>query len=114
MDALLKDICSALLESDVNVKLVSQLRSRVRTKVKTALESGADKGKEANRRYIVQKARIFFLSTHLSDKTVQAVFDELVTLVDPGVEPFKPKKGQPNVIMAVGLQVLYLRLEILK
>lgn len=36
----------------------------------------------------------------------QAVFDELVHLVDPGVEPYKPKKGQPNIIMAVGLQVI--------
>jgi len=36
---------------------------------------------------------------------LQAVFDELVHLVDPGVEPYKPKKGQPNVIMLVGLQV---------
>lgn len=36
---------------------------------------------------------------------VQSVFDELVALVDPGVEPYKPKKGQTNVIMAVGLQV---------
>jgi hypothetical protein len=35
----------------------------------------------------------------------QAVFDELVHLVDPGVEPYKPKKGQANVLMAVGLQV---------
>ena len=35
----------------------------------------------------------------------KAVFDELVQLVDPGVEPYKPKKGHPNVIMAVGLQV---------
>lgn len=35
----------------------------------------------------------------------QAVFDELVHLVDPGGEPYKPKKGQPNVLMAVGLQV---------
>jgi signal recognition particle subunit SRP54 len=34
----------------------------------------------------------------------QAVFDELVALVDPGVEPYKPKKGTTNVIMAVGLQ----------
>ena len=33
------------------------------------------------------------------------MFDELVGLVDPGVEPYKPKKGHPNVIMAVGLQV---------
>jgi signal recognition particle subunit SRP54 len=28
-----------------------------------------------------------------------------VALVDPGVEPYKPKKGHANVIMAVGLQV---------
>lgn len=43
----------------------------------------------------------------------QAIFDELVLLVDPGVEPYKPKKGHPNVIMAVGLQVSFttLRLE---
>ena len=36
---------------------------------------------------------------------MQSVFDELVALVDPGVEPYKPKKGQTNVVMAVGLQV---------
>ena len=34
----------------------------------------------------------------------QAVFKELCNLVDPGVEPFKPKKGARNVIMFVGLQ----------
>ena len=27
--------------------------------------------------------------------------------MDPGVEPYKPKKGQSNVIMAVGLQVTF-------
>ncbi|CAL1704695.1 unnamed protein product [Somion occarium] len=88
LDALLKEVCAALLESDVNVKLVSSLRQKVKAKVKASLESGADKGKDANRKNIVQKA----------------IFDELVQLVDPGVEPYKPKKGQPNVIMAVGLQ----------
>ena len=30
--------------------------------------------------------------------------DELTRLVDPGVEPWKPKKGKSNVIMFVGLQ----------
>ena len=35
---------------------------------------------------------------------VQAVFDELVALVDPGVEPYKPTKGKVNVLMAVGIQ----------
>jgi signal recognition particle subunit SRP54 len=34
----------------------------------------------------------------------QTVFDELVQLVDPHNEPFKPKKGRSNVIMFVGLQ----------
>ena len=39
----------------MNVKLVAQLRQKVKTKVKAALEGGADKGKEQNRRYVVQK-----------------------------------------------------------
>src|SRR4051794_41140133 len=30
--------------------------------------------------------------------------DELVALVDPGVEPWKPRKNHPNVVMFVGLQ----------
>ncbi|KAI0256809.1 signal recognition particle protein [Lactifluus subvellereus] len=88
LDTLLKEVCAALLESDVNVKLVSQLRQKVRVKAKAAFESGGEKAKETNRKNIVQKA----------------VFDELVNLVDPGLEPYKPKKGYPNVIMAVGLQ----------
>ena len=55
LDALLKEVCSALLESDVNVKLVASLRSKVKSKVKASLEGGADKGKDANRKNIVQK-----------------------------------------------------------
>ena len=34
----------------------------------------------------------------------QAVFQELVKLVDPGVKPYVPVKGRANVIMMVGLQ----------
>ena len=34
----------------------------------------------------------------------QAVFQELVKLVDPGVKPHQPKKGKANIIMFVGLQ----------
>lgn len=44
---------------------------------------------------------------HLDVQLVQAVFDELVALVDPGEDarqPFTPKKGQTNVVMFVGLQ----------
>ena len=34
----------------------------------------------------------------------QAVFGELVKLVDPGVKSYVPVKGRSNVIMMVGLQ----------
>lgn len=107
LDATLKDICAALLESDVNVKLVSSLRQKVRAKVKASLD-GAEKVKDQNRRQLLQKVCIQRTNPITrSERAVQAVFDELVNLVDPGVEPYKPKKGQPNVIMAVGLQVRY-------
>jgi len=66
----------------------------------------ADKSKEANKKNVVQKVcYIDVLSASSYSYDDQAVFDELVSLVDPGVEPYKPKKGHPNVIMAVGLQV---------
>lgn len=42
--------------------------------------------------------------TNLRRIVEKSVFDELVNLLSPGVEPFKPKKGKPNVIMFVGLQ----------
>ncbi|KAI6150437.1 SRP54-type protein [Pisolithus tinctorius] len=87
LDTTLKEITAALLEADVNVKLVASLRQKVKIKVKAALDA-SDKSKDSNRKTLMQKV----------------VFDELVHLVDPGVEPYKPKKGQPNVIMAVGLQ----------
>lgn len=57
LDAILKEVCAALLESDVNVKLVSTLRQKVKAKVKASLEGGADKGKETNRKNVVQKVR---------------------------------------------------------
>lgn len=82
-DQILKEICSALLSSDVNVKLVQQLRNNIKKIVDMEkLEKGV------NKKRIIQKA----------------IFDELCSLVDPGVEPFQPKKGTQNVIMFVGLQ----------
>lgn len=96
LDAILKEICTALLESDVNVKLVSNLRTKVKTKVVPSL------GSDGNKKNIIQKA----------------VYDELVALVDPEKDalastaagaagpsqPWKPTKGKQNVIMFVGLQ----------
>lgn len=95
VEALLKELCSALLQSDVNVKLVASLRTRCRAAIKKNLEAAASESasgsglRESNKKQIVQKA----------------VFDELVSLVDPGTEPYQPKKGKVNVLMAVGIQV---------
>ncbi|MCJ1365902.1 Signal recognition particle [Acarospora aff. strigata] len=80
---MIKEICAALLEADVNVKLVGTLRKSIKQTVNfKELAPGI------NKKRLIQKA----------------VFDELVKLVDPHAEPFKPKKGKPNVIMFVGLQ----------
>lgn len=80
---MLKEICSALLSSDVNVKLVGHLRKSIKAAV-----NFSSLPPHTNKKRIIQKV----------------VFDQLVALVDPHAEPFKPKKGKPNVIMFVGLQ----------
>ena len=56
LDATLKEITAALLESDVNVKLVASLRTKVKAKVKLALEGNADKSKDnSNKKNMMQK-----------------------------------------------------------
>lgn len=83
LETLLKEIGNALLASDVNFKMVVELRKNIKDKVALAdLASGIDKKRVIR----------------------QAVFDELVRLVDPKKKPFRPIKGRPNVIMLVGLQ----------
>jgi signal recognition particle subunit SRP54 len=80
---MLKEICNALVASDVNIKLVFQLRESLKTRLK--LEEMAA---GINRRKSIRKA----------------VFDELCKLLDPGVAPWKPTKGKANIVMFVGLQ----------
>lgn len=80
---MLKEICAALLEADVNIRLVKQLRENVRSVIDFEEMAGG-----LNKRRMIQSA----------------VFKELVKLVDPGVKPHQPVKGKPNVIMFVGLQ----------
>lgn len=82
-EGMVKDICSALIESDVNIKLVAGVRKSIKAAV-----NFKDLAPGVNKKRLIQKA----------------VFDELVKLVDPHAEPFKPKKGKSNVIMFVGLQ----------
>lgn len=56
---MLKEITAALLETDVNVKLVASLRNKVKQKVKALLEQNAgDKSKETNRKHLIQKVTV--------------------------------------------------------
>lgn len=80
---MVKEICSALLSADVNVRLVQSLRKSIKAAVPFSSLPPA-----VNKKRLIQKT----------------VFDQLVALVDPHAEPFKPRKGRSNVIMFVGLQ----------
>ena len=82
-DGMIKEISNALVEADVNIKLVSTLRKTIKTTVKFH-----DLPTHANKKRIIQKA----------------VFDSLVDIVNPHQQPYNPKKGKSNVIMFVGLQ----------
>jgi signal recognition particle subunit SRP54 len=91
LKATLKDIAAALMRSDVNIKMVGRLRDNVTAKILPLLaegEDGAPAVAVANRARLVEKS----------------VVEELVRLLDPGREPYKLRKGRPNVIMFVGLQ----------
>ncbi|KAF7488368.1 Signal recognition particle 54 kDa protein [Sarcoptes scabiei] len=83
LESLLKEICTALIESDVNIILVKQLRENVRSVIDfDEMAAGLNK-----RRMIMM-----------------AVFKELCRLLDPGVKIWQPVKQKSNIIMFVGLQ----------
>jgi len=80
----LNEISRALIESDVNIKIVSTMKKNILLKVKLSEENPG-----VNRRRLIQKA----------------VTDELISILEPeDKEPYKMKKGQSNVVMFVGLQ----------
>ncbi|KAG5503413.1 hypothetical protein JKF63_05552 [Porcisia hertigi] len=80
---LLNEIAYALLEADVNVKIVKKLQVSIKAEL-TLTEEGAG----LNKRKILQNS----------------VFNGLKRILDPGVKPFLPVKGKQNVVMFVGLQ----------
>jgi len=84
VDSCLKEVAKALLEADVNVRYVSELRSSVRHKMKLdeALASGT------NRRRFIQKC----------------VCEDLTKLLTPDKKPLKLQRGKQHVVMFVGLQ----------
>ncbi|KRT79014.1 hypothetical protein AMK59_8359 [Oryctes borbonicus] len=83
LNGMLKEICAALIEADVNIRLVKKLRENVRAVIDFDEMAGG-----LNKRRLIQRA----------------VFKELVKLIDPAVKPYQPVKGKPNIIMFVGLQ----------
>lgn len=83
LDEVLKEIASALLQADVNVRYVSQLRANVKKRVLMESDAGG-----LNKRKLIQKS----------------VVEELVSLVSTDKKPYKLEKGKANVVMFVGLQ----------
>ncbi|VDM28477.1 unnamed protein product [Toxocara canis] len=83
LNAMLKEVCAALLEADVNIRLVKQLKDNVTKTLDFDEMAGG-----VNKRRLIQRC----------------VFTELMKLVDPGVKPFQPTKGKSNIFMFVGLQ----------
>jgi signal recognition particle subunit SRP54 len=87
LNGLLGDIARALIESDVNVKLVMQVRDNIKKKLAPLLsEQDQDK---LNVPKLVQTA----------------VVDELTALLTPTTKKaYAMRRGKPNIILFVGLQ----------
>ncbi|CAD6914405.1 unnamed protein product [Tilletia controversa] len=106
LDALLKSISTALLQSDVNVKLVARLRDEVRAAIRAQLQE--------------DKAAQNWTDVQKKNAVQRTIFEHLVKLVDPyshlpadqeRPQPFTPTKlsgsdkgAKTSVIMFVGLQ----------
>ena len=94
LNALLSEISRALIESDVNVKLVMTMRGNIQKKVGELVSNndGDNANANANVGRLVQRA----------------VVDELTAMLTPSGEgatkPHNMKRGKPNVILFVGLQ----------
>lgn len=78
----LKEITTALLQADINVKYVKKLRDNIILQFKMNEDQG----------------------TNLRKLIHGTVVKELTDMLDSQKKPYQPKKGKPNVIMFVGLQ----------
>nr|CCC95150.1 unnamed protein product [Trypanosoma congolense IL3000] len=79
----LNEVARALLQADVNIKIVKELQNNVRAEVAITAEAAG-----LNKRKMLQAA----------------VFNGIKKILDPGVKPFVPAKGKTNIVMFVGLQ----------
>ena len=80
---LLNEISRALMDADVSLTVIKEIRDNIKNIVSMEeLAAGTNKQK------IIQ----------------EAVFKELVRMINPEKEPYKLKRGKRNVVMFVGLQ----------
>ncbi|OIR58993.1 MAG: signal recognition particle subunit Srp54 [Amphiamblys sp. WSBS2006] len=83
LDEALRVISRSLLQADINIRTVARIREKVRKRV-----TASDLPESANRKKIATKA----------------VFEELVDMLDPKTQAYRPRKNKLNTIMFVGLQ----------
>lgn len=82
LNAVLRDISIALLQSDVNANYVKKLKDNIIMQFKMEQNEG----------------------TNLRKMIQSAVVKELTQMLDAERKPFVPKRGRPNIVMFVGLQ----------
>jgi signal recognition particle subunit SRP54 len=100
LNALLKEITTALIESDVNVKLVLTLRSNIQKRVGDAVAAAAENNNSSSNA----------AAASINRMVQKAVVEELTLMLTPSGEngavnkPYNMKRGKSNVILFVGLQ----------
>lgn len=99
LNSVLSEITRALIESDVNVKLVMKLRDNVKKSVEPLLEDDDDDGTTEDAAQQQHRK-----ASNVSKLVQKAVVEELVQLLQPNRKAYTMKRGKPNVILFVGLQ----------
>lgn len=86
LNSFLSEIARALIEADVNVKLVMSLREQVKTKTSHLLNNNNNN------------------NVHVKRVIQREVIQSLTDLLQTESKPYTMKRGKPNVILFVGLQ----------
>ena len=87
IDEILKEICNALMSSDVNIKYVMDLRKAVSAQIRLQM-SASDTNAAVNMRREI----------------IRVVVNELTRMLGSDNKPYEFVRGKPNVVMFVGLQ----------
>jgi signal recognition particle subunit SRP54 len=87
LDEILKEICNALMNSDVNIKYVMELRKTVSAQIRKEMDKDDDN-----------------VANNLKRIILKIVVDELTKMLGSENAPYEFVRGKPNVVMFVGLQ----------